>query len=167
MASETTKRQGRRNPSGGLSPARKDTLMRRLEENAGREKIIDALEWSGDARGQALLDLMTDPAYRKHTFAGLCTKVGLRYHEALDLFRRFQLDCAMIGMSRYLPGLMKQTAEDAMSRDETCVDCDGTGKRDGRMCRGCRGKGTVHILGDLTCLKLVYETMGLTGRRKV
>ncbi len=82
MSSEATKRQRRRNPSGGVSPARKDTLMRRLEENAGREKIIDALEWSGDARGQALLDLMTDPAYRKHTFAGLCGKVGLRYHEA-------------------------------------------------------------------------------------
>ncbi len=64
---QSKKRRQRKNPSGGISPARKDTLMRRLEENAGRKKMIEVLQWSGDARGQALLELMTDPAYRKHT----------------------------------------------------------------------------------------------------
>ncbi len=159
MASEATKRKRRRNPSGGLAPARKDTLMRRLEEKAGRKKMREVLEWSRDARGQALLDLMTDPAYRKHTFPKLCAKVGLRYHEALDLFRRFQLDLAILHVSCHLPKVMRDTAIDACSSERTCVRCNGTGERDSNPCSQCNGKGTVWVPGDKTCRKLIWDTM--------
>jgi hypothetical protein len=71
-------------------------------------------------------------------------------------------------MAEHLPALMEETAVEAKSRDERCRTCQGTGritKDDVELeCTRCEGKGTVHILGSVDRLKLVFDTFGLTGK---
>ncbi len=147
-----------------LSPARKDPVYRRFAQEVGHKELLAVLECSDDARGDALSNMLRDPAYQGYSLGKLCELVGLRFADLVRMFQRFYTGIGIIRVSRFIPQVMEDTALNALSRDEPCVDCDGTGKRRGRTCRDCRGKGTVHVLGDLTCLKLVYEVMGLTGR---
>ena len=147
-----------------LSPARKDPVYRQFAQEVGHKELLAVLDCSDDARGDALANMLRDPAYQGYSLGKLCELVGLRYADLVRMFTRFYTSIGMIRFSRHIPQVMEDTALNALSRDETCFRCEGSGRRNGRMCRHCRGKGTVHILGDLTCLKLVYETMGLTGR---
>ncbi len=148
-----------------LSPARKDPVYRRFVQEVGHKELLAVLDCSDDARGDALANMLRDPAYKGYSLGKLCELVGLRFADLVRMFQRFYTGIGIIRVSRFIPQVMEDTAKAALSRDETCVNCEGSGKRDDRMCRDCRGKGTVHILGDLTCLKLVYATMGLTGKR--
>ncbi len=106
---------------------------------------------------------MLEPAYRSFSFAKLCQRVGLRYQDMLDLFRRYSLDLALLQMSTHLPDVMRQTAEDARSRTEICGACAGAGEipvgKKMMLCRACEGRGERYIMGDWNCRKLIWETM--------
>ena len=103
----------KRNKGKRRSPARKDALLRRYETTVGRDKMLEVLDWSADQRAVALAAMLCDPVYRRFSFAKLCQRVGLRYQDMLDLFRRYSLDLALLQMSTHLPDVMRQTAEDA------------------------------------------------------
>ena len=146
-------------PKRRKSPARKDDLLRRYETTLGRDKMLEVLDWSADQRAVALAAMLCDPAYRRFSFAKLCQRVGLRHVDVLDLFRRHQLDLAILHVSRHLPKVMRDTAIDACSSERTCARCNGTGERDSNPCSQCNGKGTVWVPGDKTCRKLIWDTM--------
>lgn len=155
----------------GKSPARKDTLLRRFGATVGRERLKGALDASMEPRALALLGMMADPLYRKHSFAKLCEKAGLNYRDVFDLFRRAQLDVGMIRMLSSLPKVMEDTAQDALSRSEACPKCDGRGKvsNDGepeRPCSKCAGTGSVKVSGAATARAQIFEMAGLTGKRR-
>ena len=109
------------------SPARKDPLMRRFASAVSKEELGGMLAHSGDERAQRALEMLLDPAYRNHTFAKICGKVGLSQLDILDLFRRYKLDLGVIKMSRRAPKIMGDVARDAESRMEACGECAGTG----------------------------------------
>ena len=145
------------------SPARKDALLRRYETTVGRDKMLEALSVSEDERASALVNMMLDPAYRRFSFAKLCQRVGLRYQDMLDLFRRFQLDLGILQVSRQLPDVMRQTADEALSRMEDCRACDGAGEilvgKKMKLCRACKGRGEIYTKGNMTCLKIIWKYM--------
>jgi len=90
------------------SPARKDPLMRRFASTVSREELGGMLAHSGDERAQRALEMLLDPAYRNHTLAKICGKVGLSQMDIMDLFRRYHLDLGVIEMSRRAPAVPEQ-----------------------------------------------------------
>ncbi len=150
-------------PKRRKSPARKDGLLRRYETTVGRDKMLEVLDWSADQRAVALAAMLCDPAYRRFSFAKLCQRVGLRHVDVLDLFRRHQLDLAILRVSCRLPDVMRQTADDALSRMEDCRVCDGAGEipvgKKMKLCRACKGRGEIYTKGDLACQKIIWNMM--------
>lgn len=145
------------------SPARKDMFIRRLESSVGRDGLLQALEASDDRRALALMAMLLDPAYGKYTLAKLCERVGLRYLDLFDVFRRFNLNTGLLAMSAHLPQVMKDVAIDSLSRVETCAMCSGGGQVNSQLCPKCYGDGTIRICGDAAARKLLFEIMGLIG----
>ena len=139
------------------SPARKDALLRRFEATVGRDGILEALDWSADQPAVALAAMLYDPVYRRFSFAKLCQRVGLRYQDVFDSFRRYSLDIALLRVSRHLPEIVEDTVMDARSTERTCTDCDGMGKRDGKPCSYCQGKSTIRVPGDMTCRNIIWN----------
>ena len=165
MSKATAKNSNKRR-----SPARKDALLRRFEVTVGRDDLMGTLDASMDPRAFALVQMMADPAYRRHSFGKLCEKVGLRHRDILDLFRRAKLDQAMIRMMAHFPKVAEDLAIDAESRSQPCAECDGSGSvfdpqaSIDRVCRGCAGSGSVRVVGDPHARELLFKALGLTGR---
>ncbi len=157
----------KRNSGKRLSPARKDPMYRRFAREVGHKELLAVLECSDDVRGHALANLLCDPAYNRHSLAKLCELVGLRYLELPKMFHRFYTGIGIIRFSRYIPQVMEDTARDALSTTKACERCDGTGERDGKVCSHCQGKGTIHVPADPACRKLIWESTGLIGRRRL
>ncbi len=151
------------------SPARKDTLMRRFASTVSNEELGGMLAHSGDQRACRALEMLLDPAYRNHTLAKICGKVGLSQMDILDLFRRYKLDMGIVAMSQRAPAIMADVAEDAKSRMEACKRCHGTGtvkdKSTEEMshCPHCAGEGQVRVPGDHRARKIFFEVMS-TGQ---
>lgn len=66
-----------------------------------------------------------------------------------------QLAWARIHAAMHLPDIMEDVALAAMSRNESCQRCEGSGKFTGAMCLRCNGTGMVRALGDIHALRLV------------
>ena len=157
----------KRNSGKRLSPARKDPAYRRFAQEVGQKELLAVLECSDDARGHALADLLCDPAYQRYSLAKLGELVGLRYADLVGMFRRFYIGIGIIRFSRHIPQVMEETAKAALSTTKACERCDGTGERDGEPCSCCWGKGTIHVPGDPACRRLIWESTGLIGRRRL
>ena len=157
----------KRNSGKRLSPARKDQMYRRFAQEVGHKELLGVLECSDDARGHALANMLGDPAYNRHSLAKLCELVGLRYGDLPKMFLRFYTGIGIIQFSRYIPQVMVETAKAALSTTKACERCDGTGERDGEPCSCCWGKGTIHVPGDPACRRLIWESTGLIGRRRL
>ena len=143
------------------SPARKDPLMRRFASTVSKEELGGMLAHSGDERAWRALEMLLDPAYRNHTFAKVCGKVGLSQMDILDLFRRYKLDLGVIKMSRRAPKIMEDIAIDAQSRMEACKGCQGKGVINTRRCPQSEGEGVTRVPGDQRSSKSLVETVGL------
>ena len=152
-----------------LSPARKDTMLRRIETSVGKEEWASILNWSSDERTGRLWELLFDPAYQKHSMAKLSERVGLKSKDLLELFRRFHIDVAVIMAARHAPEVMKDVIEDALNTTVVCHRCDGklqVQNDDGsdRVCPACQGKGTEIRIGDYRARRMVLESVGLIGK---
>lgn len=147
------------------SPARKDPLMRRFTSTVSKEELGGMLAHSGDERAWRALEMLLDPAYRNHTFAKICGKVGLSQMDIMDLFRRYHLDMGIVAMAREAPAIMEDIAKDAQSRMEACKKCHGTGmvkdkETEGMSrCLHCAGEGQVRIPGDYRARRLFFKVM--------
>jgi len=58
-----------------------------------------------------------------------------------------------------------------MSRDVVCSRCDGLttvhdAEAESRICPVCKGEGTVRVPGDPHAIQLVFEALGVTGRKE-
>lgn len=167
MATQPRKKKGcRRQAHGSLRV--NDALVNRYAAEAGDEEIMDALAFAGDERAMALLSMWCDPAYRNYSPAKLCEKVGLKARDLLYLLRQASLGEAMIRTARYLPQIMEETATDALSREDLCYQCEGSGVvgEDKRRCPVCFGKGSVRIPGDHKARQHVLRVAGLLGGRR-
>ena len=146
------------------SPPRKDPIMKRLGENITRDEMVGALYSSTDERAVRLLQMMGDPAFANFSLGKLCQRVGLTTIDLLNAFRNFQLLRGILEMSRAVPEVMANVAEDARSRMETCKGCQGEGTVNTRRCPQCEGEGLTRVPGDHQSRKLLFQTLGLIGK---
>jgi len=149
------------------SPPRKDPVMKRLADHISQDEMAGALYCSTDERAVQLLQMMSDPTYSRFTLAKLCERVGLSTIDVLELVRRYKLDIGILSMSTEVVQVMKDTAEDAKSREEPCRKCHGKGmvkdKNTGEMshCLHCGGQGQVRVPGNYRARKLMFQVLGL------
>lgn len=140
---------------------------KKMEAEAQRTTMALALRMSTDDRMRALARDAVDPIHRYTAFTTLAEKLGLTYEDVAKEFTTIRKSEGLIRMAEHLPALMEETAVEAKSRDEKCRTCAGTGKitKDEMEieCARCDGVGTIHILGSVDRLKMVFDTFGLTG----
>lgn len=102
--------------------------------------------------------MLLDPAYRGFSLPKLAERVGMNQKDLLSNFRRYQLDRAVVTISRHLPEIAEQMALDARSQWVSCSRCDGlkTIEND-HLCPECDGTGEIRQPGDshaqMLCLK--------------
>ncbi len=147
-----------------------DLPMRRFIENVPEDEFSAALDASGDPKFQNFLLARCDPAYRQVGFAALCRKFNISLQDVDDLWRSHQLHRGMIRMMNQVPVILEDVAEDAKSRTVVCPRCDGlltliNDKGDVRPCPVCKETGMVRQTGDKAARELVFESIGLTGKR--
>ena len=156
-------------PPKPRSPARKDSLARRVFNSIGREELLETLSVAQDERAGRLLELLLDPEYRNHTFGRLCERARLSATEVVDLFRKYKIDLGIVAMAKRAPEVMRDVAIDAQSKQSYCRRCDGTGEvfdeDEERTCPACKGTGEVRTRGDEKARKLFFETFRLTGKK--
>ena len=148
---------------------------RKMETAEDRELIARTLERSSDPKMKELARRALDPTDRGTSFALLIEREKMNFHHVADEYKALMKAEGWMRQAQHLPVLMEQTALDAMSRDEKCRACKGTGKverkgKDGAEateveCDKCDGTGTKYVLGDIDRLKLVFEAHGITGAR--
>jgi hypothetical protein len=177
-------RQGRKIPA----QARHDSAFQHFIDNVDDAAFTAALEDAADAKYQSLLRARLDPRNRRTSFSKLCRNFGISIADVDDLYRKSQIHIGMIRSANHIPDLMEDIAIDAKSKLQYCTRCDGKGivtdlvedaggsddfarsaksERGGieRMCPMCKGVGEVRVAGDRTARDLVYESIGLIGRK--
>jgi hypothetical protein len=173
-------RQGHIIPKNPL----KDEAMRRFIENVDEEAFTTALEEAADPKYQTFLRARLDPHYRGVSFNRLARNFGISLSEIDDLYRKSQIHVGMIRSANHIPHLMEDIAIDARSKLEYCTRCDGKGyvqeeqegseaprrsrgaeRGEERLCPMCKGAKEVRIPGDRTARDLVYESIGLIGKK--
>jgi hypothetical protein len=129
-----------------------------------------AMQVSGNKRFVRLYHSLHDPAYRNTSPGTLCRKLGISLKDLLDLWHQFNADLASMRMATRLAKIMEQTAEDALSPEKACPQCDVEPEAAAgvlrRTCPVCQGTGKVRMPGDAASRRTVYELMGLLGPRK-
>ena len=150
-----------------LSPARKDTLLRKIENDVGSHHWASILQWSSDPRARRLMEMMLDPAYQRFSMARLAERAGLKAMDLLDLFRRYHIAEAILIGCWHLPQVMEDTIEAALNKTDPCRRCDGLKTVDeGRICPACNGAGQVLKPGDKDARRLFFELVGMLGRNR-
>jgi hypothetical protein len=166
------RRGTKRDKSGRLTPEQpsRDVPMRTFIENVPPDEFTECLEASTDPKFQQFLDARCDPGFKHLGFAALCRRLGITLHEMDDLWRNHQLSRGMIRMMTHVPRVLEDVAIDAESRDEVCPRCDGekvviNDNNVSRPCPVCENTGKVRVPGDRAARDLVFESVGLTGKR--
>lgn len=169
----------------------KDEALQRFINNVDEDALRVALEEAKDPKYQTFLRARMDPHYKNVSFMTMCRKFDISIADIDDLYRKSQIHVGMIRSSNHIPKLMEDIAIDAESRMAYCTRCDGTGtvrevqeyderggsgasssrseddaERGGdRVCPMCKGTREVRIAGDRTARDLVYESIGLIGKK--
>lgn len=166
-----TDRHGRKMPR----VASRDLPMKRFIENVPDNEFSAALESSPDPKFATFLAARADPAYATLSFSALCRKFNISLQDVDDLWRNHQLHRGMIQMMTHVPQVLEDVAQDAKSKMVVCTRCDGEGvlvSNNGpddtggaRVCPVCDGAKKIKVSGDKAARDLVFESIGLTGKR--
>jgi len=174
-------KHGRPLPSSGP----RDIPMKTFIENVPDAEFKDALESAPDPKYQHFLLAWLSPEHRRTSFGHLCNLFNISLQDVHELWRQHQLHRGMIQMSNHLPKVLDDVAFDAESRMEYCTRCDGTGtvsdreegsfesstsrsshaKEPVRICPQCKGTKEVRVVGDRAARDLLFESIGLTGKK--
>ena len=152
--------------------ADRDRLMTWLFELLRRRPDFgDVLQFSGDERFFRLYDALHDDAYRNTSPGTLCRRFGISLRDLVDVWREHNALLGIMYMSTHFPEIVADVVHNAMSRDVVCPRCDALknvrdGESESRVCPVCQGKGGVTVPGDPHARELVFEVMGLIGRKE-
>jgi hypothetical protein len=86
-------------------------------EAAPRDKLEEALEFSGDPKLVRLYDALQDPAYRNTNLSTLCRRFGVSLKDLAKLWMDYNVALGTIYLADVLPEIMKQLGEDALRGD--------------------------------------------------
>jgi len=136
-----------------------------------KQTLEDALAFSDDARFQRFLSIWQSPDGLKRSAASIAQTCGIRLDEFVKFYQNSAVQRGMVRMSEHLPQVLEDVAVDAKSKYVMCETCGGEGEisdkkgKNERVCPTCKGKGEVRKVGDSDSRKLVFESIGLTGKR--
>jgi len=164
----------RKDKNGRLMPVRadRDRLMKSLFEYLRhRPDFDDVLQLSGDARFLRLYDALHDDVYRNTSPGTLCRKFCISLRDLVDVWREYNALLGIMYTSTHFPQIAADVVHNAMSRDVVCPRCDGLksvrdGEAETRICPMCKGEGQVEVPGDPHAIQLVFEVMGVIGRKQ-
>jgi hypothetical protein len=164
-----------------IRPSKNATKLsfRLLQESVPKDTLARILSTSADPRVERLVAYMFQPMFRDQTLESLAVKAGLVYGEVLRIITQAKVGQGILEMSEHVPGVMVDTAIDAQAKDIACPACRGTGEviddraakpRKGQPpdlteCWTCQGSGWCREPGDTEKARLVFDAVGLTGRR--
>jgi len=136
-----------------------------------RPDFDDVLQFSGDERFYRLHDALHDDAYRNTSPGTLCRRFGISLKDLVDVWVEYNRLMGLMCAATQLQQIMEDVAHNALSRDVVCPRCDGLknvrdGEADSKVCPVCEGKGEVRVPGDPHAIQLVFEALGLIGRKE-
>jgi len=161
------------------SPPWKHSAFRELERTVPPEELYGSLAASSDPRCQTLMALMSDVRFREDSLPVLARRAALSYAEVLRIITSHRLGQGLLAMSTHVPAVLEDAGIDAKAKLVPCRQCQGSGKlaaetikaEDGEItvgveaaCWVCEGAGKLRKPGDTDARKIVFETMGLTGK---
>ena len=145
--------------------ARRDKIMRQTENILGRDAIAHALLADSDLRIQSFAAQMVDPANAGTTMSRIAEKLGLKWDDIVEAFRKSKIAEGNLRMFQHIPQIMEDTAIDSKSKLKMCPMCEGKGKSGEQDCVECEGSGRVRVAGSTEARKIVFETAGLIGKK--
>jgi len=131
----------------------------------------DVLQLSGDERFFRLYDALHDDEYRNTSPGTLCRRFRISLRDLVDVWREYNALLGIMYTSTHFPQIAADVVHNAMSRDVVCPRCDGLktvrdGEVESRICPVCKGEGSVRVPGDPHAIQLVFEALGLVGRKE-
>lgn len=169
----------------GRNVSRKQDLPAPIEmwmSAVGKDEMVQALEHTHDPRHGKLAKLLVDPR-RPLTLVKACKEADVTLADFVEAFQKYQVHLGTVRLMRHIPQVMEDVGEDAKSRSEPCMRCDAWGYikvgddvvlqeeqpewvPDGnRLCPQCHGRKEVRVPGDKLARELVFEAVGLTGKK--
>src|SRR5215831_14223353 len=150
--------------------ADRDRLMKLFFQCVRRPDFDDVLQFSGDQRFFRLYDTLHDDAYRNTSPGTLCRRFGISLRDLVDVWREYNRLMGLMYAATHLPQIVADVVHNARSRDVVRPRCDGLknvrdGEAETRTCPVCQGEGSVRIPGNAHARVLVFETLGLLGRK--
>src|SRR5262249_10883597 len=123
------------------------------------------------ARFLRLYDALHDDVYRNTSPGSLCRKFGISLRDLVDVWREYNALLGIMYTSTHFPQIAADVVHNAMSRDVVCPRCDGLkrvhdGNNESRVCVVCNGEGSVRVPGDPHAIQLVFEALGVIGRKE-
>lgn len=157
------------------------TMNDMLSKEMTREELKPVLRSVADKRFEQMFDMMHDPAHSNKSLSTIARECGVQHMELCDAIRKYKMGIGIVRMSKHVPDIMEDVAVDAKSREDVCPHCEGVGTvlRDQTVqmegeslkatkvpveCPKCHGKTTIRKPGDTNSRKLIYESIGLTGK---
>lgn len=144
------------------------------ESQAQRDEMAYTLRLSAEPRMRLVADWCFDPLQRDVSFAKLVERAGMDWRDIAREYKALKRSQGEVAAAKYIPVLMEQTAQEALSRDVPCRKCSGTGNVEVKAspdaepqtvpCDRCDASGIVHVKGDLDRLKLMFDTYGLVAK---
>ena len=152
--------------------ARVQKELRAFYDSTPLPKLKKAIELTDNPKLRMLYAALNNPALYNSSFADLCRRCKVTIVDLVGAWRHFHIAEGMANAIHHVPQVMEDVAVDALTRVIKCPDCEGDGKvantspkrMPDYICRTCHGDGIVRIKGDDNARKLLFETMGLTGK---
>ena len=152
---------------------RSEEALQRIDKLVPRSELASALSSQSDQRFILLVQRLLDPDYSKHKLSTLCRSLDLNIRDMVEGFRDAKILEGWLRASLHLPDVMEDVAIDAKSRQVVCARCEGSGKifrgkgddAEQVNCPECSGDGQVRKSGDKDARNLMFESIGLTGKR--
>jgi hypothetical protein len=169
---QKTERGGRPVP---LAPS-EDKAVRTFYETVPSAEFCDALGLSKDEKFETLGRLMLDPRRRDTSFATKMIIAKVTLVDLYDFWSKHQLHVGLLKLANRVPKILDDVAQDAESKMVACSRCDGIGTvldlgpnneiaAKPRVCPLCEGTRKIRAVGDKAARDLVFESVGLTGKR--
>ncbi len=141
-----------------------------------RAYLIAMLSVHHDERMRDLATQLADPTRQNVSVVRMMEKNHITQQQITRAYKEVRNDMGVIRIADKIPDMMERMVEDADSRDVPCIECEdgrekirddrGVPTGETRICRACRGTGTVRLMGDTDRLKLALEITGLITKSK-
>ena len=159
---------------GRLMPARADQdlemrgFIESVKELGLGEGFHDCLADQDEQKYKSLRALMFDVRYKNWSFQAKCRQAKVTLSDLHNIWKDYNLHKGLIRMATHTPKVMEDVAVDAQSRIVNCIKCNALGvigEAEDQPCPDCFGEGKIRVAGDSESRKLMFETMGMTGKK--